>query len=443
MNEIITNRVILAIRKRPGEPVTEFAGRCDELAGLCEAAGGVVVGHYAQERQTPDKALYLGSGKIREIAEAVVAEEADLVIFDGELSPGQIRNLEDKLDCRVIDRTQLILDIFALRARSREGLLQVEIAQLQYYLPRLTGRGAAMSRLGGGIGTRGPGETKLETDRRRIRERMDRVRAELKKVRHVRTVQRARRTQNVPMVALVGYTNAGKTTLLRRWTEELGSGSVTAGNARLFDTLDPLARRVQAPVGGELVLLDTVGFVRELPHMLVDAFRATLEEVMAADLIVHVVDAGDSTDVRLQTTYAVLDELGASDKPVLTFFNKMDTVETPPVPDTRASLSIYGSAENGDNMNRLYLEVNRLLRLDAVHYHVTGPLRSDSVWQDLAKYGQVTESEQTSDGQWRLAIRLQRRLASRFLQHFGRDYPELQMMQEESVSLGEGVNVFE
>jgi GTP-binding protein HflX len=423
------NRILLAIRKFPNERPEKLQSRVEELIGLCEAAGGTVLEHFIQERPAPDRALYLGSGKVQEIAETVRAQEADMVICDGELSPGQIRNLENHFSCRVLDRTQLILDIFALRARSREGILQVEIAQLQYLLPRLTGRGVEMSRLGGGIGTRGPGETKLETDRRRIRQRVDHLRAQLRQVRQVRHVQRTQRSKSVPVVALVGYTNAGKTTLMQRWTSDRGFGQASVGNSRLFDTLDPLARRVKAPASGEMVILDTVGFVQNLPHLLVDAFRATLEEVMSADLIVHVVDATDDPSVRIETTYQVLGEIGALDKPVLTFFNKMDLTNVQPGPDTKAVVSVYGSAQTALHMDRLYTEVERLLEVDVVHYTLSGRVESAAFWKDLAGFGQVTSSAQASDAdaEWDVTIALPRRLASRFLQFVEKTYSDLRV----------------
>ncbi|GMA48876.1 hypothetical protein GCM10025857_02330 [Alicyclobacillus contaminans] len=326
-----TTRIVLACRRSPQETDEQFITRRDECIGLCEAAGAAVVAVFQQTRSSIDGAWYLGSGKISEMARYIEEHEVELAVFDGELSPGQVRNLEHHLGCRVLDRTQLILDIFALRAKSREGRLQVEIAQLQYLLPRLTGRGAEMSRLGGGIGTRGPGETKLEMDRRRIRQRIQHLRQALAHVRAHRETARRQRAKSVPVVALVGYTNAGKSTVMRRWLTDCGGTSVEAGNDRLFDTLDPLARRVQVGSTGQAVLLDTVGFVQNLPHLLVESFRATLEEVLAADLVVHVVDGTAATLQRMETTYQVLSEIGALDKPIITLFNKMDAVgETPP-----------------------------------------------------------------------------------------------------------------
>lgn len=407
------NNVVLGVRKRPTEDAEQLQNRVDELTGLCEAAGGQVIAVFSQERVESDTALYLGSGKILEMAEAVDREEADLVIFDGELSPAQLRNLEGRMICRVIDRTQLILDIFALRARSKVGRLQVEVAQLQYMLPRLTGRGAQMSRLGGGIGTRGPGETRLETDRRRIRQRISHLRAQLKAARDKRGVQRKQRMRSVPTVALVGYTNAGKTTVLQKWTSDRGTAQMNSGDARLFDTLDPLARRVKAGTAGELVVLDTVGFVQDLPHLLVDAFRATLEEVSAADAIVHVLDSTADSEVRARTTYQVLSEIGALGKPIITFYNKMDQCTVPPVPDREAVRTIYGSAFTGEGMDDLYRAVETVLELDPVRIVVEGPEDSKAFWTDVAKRGKVVSAEPAEQqGALRVTLEVERRFAS-------------------------------
>lgn len=297
----------------------------DELAGLAEAAGARVVLRMLQERPRPDPATFIGAGKVSSLAAACDETDVDVVIFNNELSPAQLRQLEDRLDRKVIDRTQLILDIFARRARTREGKWQVELAQLKYLLPRLAGSGTALSRLGGGIGTRGPGETKLESDRRRIRVRIQAIQREIDQVRQRRSQLRERRhKQSVPTVALVGYTNAGKTTLFNRLTDE----TAVASNA-LFVTLDPLVRRVRLPDNRELLVSDTVGFIDRLPHALVAAFGATLEEVAEADLILHVIDAGSAERERqVSAVHSVLEEVGASDVPTLAVFNKIDTITT-------------------------------------------------------------------------------------------------------------------
>jgi GTP-binding protein HflX len=296
----------------------------DELKVLAESAGAVVVDRILQHRPALEAATLIGSGKVAELETRAAAEEIDTVIFDRELTPTQLRNLERQLHCNVVDRTQLILDIFASRARTREGQLQVELAQLNYLLPRLTGRGAQMSRLGGGIGTRGPGETKLETDRRRIGQRIARLRSEIDRVRATRGVQRSQR-QAVPLstVSLVGYTNAGKSTLFNRLT-----GSDVLVDARMFATLDPTVRQVRLPSGRRVLLSDTVGFIRNLPTTLVDAFRATLEEVTAAALLLHVVDV-TSPSAAEQTSHVmkVLGEIGAETTQEILVLNKADRLE--------------------------------------------------------------------------------------------------------------------
>jgi len=296
----------------------------DELAGLATAAGADVRLRVQQERARPDPATFLGSGKVEALAAASDEAAIDTVIFDNELTPAQLRNLETTLDRKVIDRTQLILDIFARRARTREGKLQVELAQLKYLLPRLVGSSAALSRLGGGIGTRGPGETKLETDRRRIRHRISMLSSEIDAVRRRRSQLRDRRQKSaVPTVALVGYTNAGKTTLFNLLT----GGEAVASDA-LFVTLDPLVRKVKLPDRRELLVSDTVGFIERLPHSLVAAFRATLEEVAAADLLLHVIDAASPDRARhMDAVAAVLGEVGAGRVPALEVFNKCDRLD--------------------------------------------------------------------------------------------------------------------
>src|SRR5579862_4767195 len=303
----------------------------DELAGLAAAAGADTVLRVQQERSKPDAATFLGSGKVQMLAAACAEARVDVVVFDNELSPAQLRNLEKALERAVVDRTQLILDIFARRARTREGKLQVELAQLKYLMPRLVGSSAALSRLGGGIGTRGPGETKLETDRRRIRTRIHTISEDIEQVRKRRSQLRERRHKaSVPTVALVGYTNAGKTTLFNVLTR----ADAEASNA-LFVTLDPLVRQVHLPDSRELLMSDTVGFIDRLPHALVAAFRATLEEVTGADLILHVTDASaPDRERRMAAVRQVLEEVEAVDVPLVEVYNKCDRL----LPDERRRL---------------------------------------------------------------------------------------------------------
>src|SRR5262245_59139140 len=335
----------------------------DELAGLASAAGADVVLRIQQERARPDPATFLGSGKVQMLAAACDEARVDLVVFDNELSPAQTRNLEQALDRGVVDRTQLILDIFARRARTREGKLQVELAQLKYLMPRLVGSAAALSRLGGGIGTRGPGETKLETDRRRIRHRISVLSRDIDVVRRRRSQLRERRHKSsVPTAALVGYTNAGKTTMFNSLT----GGDAVASDA-LFVALDPLVRKVRLPDRRELLVSDTVGFIDRLPHSLVAAFRATLEEVASADLLLHVIDASDpERDRHMAAVQAVLAEVGADAVPVVDVFNKCDAIS-----DTeRARIrtlhpgALCVSAITGEGRDDLVADMERRLALD-------------------------------------------------------------------------------
>lgn len=301
----------------------DFDAALAEFEELARSAGAELAATLVQRRPRPDPATLVGQGKLEEIEGVVASTGADLVLFDHDLSPSQLRNLEAKLPCRVIDRTQLILDIFARHARTREGQLQVELAQLEYQLPRLAGRGKAMSQLGGGIGTRGPGETQLETDRRKINLRIDHVKEQLESVRRIRRQQRQRREAvPVPVVALVGYTNAGKSTLFNALTE-----AGVLESARMFATLDPKLRQLQLPSRRKVLLSDTVGFIRNLPHTLVTSFRATLEEVERAELLLHVRDASSPmADEQKAQVEQVLGELEVTEKPVIEVLNKIDLV---------------------------------------------------------------------------------------------------------------------
>jgi len=328
----------------------------DELETLAESAGAEVAGVCVQNLKNVNNATYVGSGKLEEIHELCKAEQPDMVIFDDELSGSQVRNIERELDVRVIDRSRLILDIFAQRASTAEGKCQVELAQLKYMLPRLSGVGVSMSRLGGGIGTRGPGETKLETDRRHLKERINRLQNELKKIeQHRALIRKKRQGGNMPNVAIVGYTNAGKSTLLNALTD---AGAYEAD--KLFATLDPLTRIMRVDKDFSVLLTDTVGFIRKLPHHLIEAFRSTLEESVFADLILHVADV---TSLELDTQTSVvnnlLSELGAADKPIITVYNKIDgfTGERPAAPN-----SVCVSAKTGEGINKLVSMIKEFLQ---------------------------------------------------------------------------------
>jgi GTP-binding protein HflX len=335
-----------------------------ELRELSLSAGAIIAGEIVQRRTHPDPATLIGSGKVQELKGALAAHESELAIFDHELTPSQQRNLERALDVRVIDRTQLILDIFARHARTREGQLQVELAQLEYLLPRLAGRGAQMSQLGGGIGTRGPGETQLETDRRKIFRRIRHVKEQLENVRRIRGQQRQRR-ESVPIatVALVGYTNAGKSTLFNALTK-----AGVLESSRMFATLDPTLRQLKLPSKREVLLSDTVGFIRSLPHTLVSAFRATLEEVQKASLLIEVSDATSPTVAEQQEQVEeVLRELDSQNKPRLHVMNKVDLlseIQRESLIDTE--WSIHVSAAKGIGLDKLLARIDQLIEQDPI-----------------------------------------------------------------------------
>jgi GTP-binding protein HflX len=338
-----------------------------EFRELVSSAGGVVAAELMQHRSRPDPATLVGAGKVEEIAGVAASTEADLVLFDHDLTPTQLRNLEAALPCRVLDRTQLILDIFARHARTREGQLQVELAQLEYMLPRLTGKGKAMSQLGGGIGTRGPGETKLETDRRQIQRRIDHLKLELDSVRRVRKQQRQRRESvPVPTVALVGYTNAGKSTLFNRLT-----GAQVLQSPRMFATLDPKLRAIELPSRRKVLLSDTVGFIRNLPHTLVTSFRATLEEVAQAEVLLHIRDAASTYGEEQKTQVEkVLGELESLDKPRIEVLNKVDLLNEHErdglLVRSQAGGEVAVSARTGEGMDALLRAIDRALHSDPV-----------------------------------------------------------------------------
>jgi len=332
----------------------------DELRELATSAGARIIDEVIQHRDRPDPATFIGKGKVEELHEEVVVEGVDVVIFDDELSPGQAKNLEEALDTKVVDRTALILDIFARRARSKEGKLQVELAQLEYRLTRLAGYRDYLSRLGGGIGTRGPGETKLEMDRRQIRHRISTLKRQIEQIRKHRQLHRERRRrEHLPLVSLVGYTNAGKSTLFRALSKEN-----TLVSKRLFSTLDTLIRRIQLGQNFPILISDTVGFIRKLPHQLVSAFRATLEEVVESDLILHVIDVSDPDhDEKRAVVLRVLEEIGTGNHPMLTVFNKMDLVVDL---DRTLSDGINVSAITGEGLDVLVSEIVREVGLLSV-----------------------------------------------------------------------------
>ena len=340
----------------------------EELEALLETAGGFCTAKVLQNRHTPDSHSFIGEGKAQEVRMLVEATESTMVIFDNELSPGNIRALEEIIGVPVLDRSTLILDIFAQRAKTREGRLQVELAQNKYLLPRLSGMGNSLSRQGGGIGTRGPGETKLETDRRLIRERINRLEAELEQVRQVRSVQRERRIKNsIPVVAIVGYTNAGKSTLLNQLT-----GAGIPANNRLFDTLDTTSRLLTVSDNLDVVLSDTVGFIAKLPHHLVNAFHATLEELEYADLLLHVIDASDpNREEHIQVVNRLIAQLAKPETPVLRCYNKADLVSPADIPVGEDVVAL--SARSGAGCQELLQAIERALNHARHHVVMTLP----------------------------------------------------------------------
>ena len=366
----------------------------DELEALLETAGGTCVAKVLQNRHTPDPHSFIGEGKAQEICTLLENSDANLVIFDNDLSPSQIRALEELTGATVLDRSALILDIFAQRAKTAEGRLQVELAQYQYLLPKLSGMGKSMSRLGGGIGTRGPGETKLETDRRHIRERINRLQEELNEVLKVRAVQRERRIRNsVPVVALVGYTNAGKSTLLNQLTD----AGIPANN-RLFDTLDTTTRRLRVSDHLEVLLSDTVGFIAKLPHHLIEAFQATLEELQYADLLLHVIDASDpQREAHIEVVDRLIDKLAKPGVPVLRCYNKADLLEDVsnlPVGEKNIPMC----ARNGVGLDELLTRIEETLLGKLHHVTMLLPYGEGGVLNILHDQAQVLRVDYVAEG---------------------------------------------
>lgn len=365
----------------------------DELEALLETAGGVCVGKVLQNKHAPDPHSFVGEGKAQEIKELAETNNASMVIFDNELSPSQIRALEDITGTTVLDRSALILDIFAQRAKTAEGRLQVELAQYKYLLPRLSGMGKSLSRLGGGIGTRGPGETKLETDRRHIRARIARLEEELEQVRKVRATQRQRRQKNsVPVVALVGYTNAGKSTILNKLT-----GAGIPANNRLFDTLDTTTRQLTVSDNLTVLLSDTVGFIAKLPHHLVRAFHATLEELEYADLLVHVIDASDpEREEHIAVVDRLIEQLAKPDTPIIRCYNKADLVERAEWIVGTNNVAI--SAKSGANLDDLLQLIDRELCKTLHHASFLLPYAMGGLVDRLHSEAQVIKTEYKPEG---------------------------------------------
>ena len=366
----------------------------DELFELVKSAGADPVASVTQNLQKPETGTFVGSGKLQEIAEICEQQEIDLLVFDSELSPTQIKNIEVATDVRVIDRTTLILDIFAQRARSKEGKLQVELAQLKYMLPRLTGKGIAMSRLGGGIGTRGPGETKLETDRRHIRRRMETLKDELAEVEKHRSMLRKRREKDgVITCAIVGYTNAGKSTLMNYLTD----AGVLAQD-KLFATLDPTSRALKLPSGVTVMLIDTVGLVRRLPHHLVEAFRSTLEEAAQSDIILNVCDASsEEARTHMKVTTDLLESLGCEDTPIITVLNKCDLIDNSTLAqDFRACIKI--SAKNGTGIDDLLAAIDENLPVRVKRVKLLIPFSNAGLTNEIRTKGTLISEDFVAEG---------------------------------------------
>ncbi len=372
----------------------------EELAGLAEADGVTVAGQMIQSLERPNTATLIGKGKVEELAELCRNMEADMVIFNDELSGVQLRNLEEALEVRVIDRTILILDIFADRAVSREGKLQVELAQLQYRMPRLTGFGRSLSRLGGGIGTRGPGEKKLETDRRHIAGRIDDIKAELARIGKTRQVQRSGREKSqIPVVALMGYTNSGKSAIMNRLLQlsEREDKTVSSQNM-LFATLDTQHRKITLEQGSEFILIDTVGFVSRLPHSLVEAFKSTLEEVRYADLLIHVVDSSyENRDFYMEVTNKVIEQIGAGDKDQIVAYNKIDIAKTVPL-DVSGHEVVYLSAKTGENINVLVEKIREKIFGGRVEMTLLIPYQRGDITSYLCENAQIFSMEYEEEG---------------------------------------------
>ncbi len=375
--------------------VTDVEDSLRELAELVKTAGAVAVGQVIQNREAIHHGTYIGKGKLDEVAAMLEETGATGIVTDDELSPAQMKNLEDALQVNVMDRTMVILDIFAQHASTREGKIQVELAQLKYRSSRLVGMGRAMSRLGGGIGTRGPGEKKLEVDRRLIRDRISQLNRELEEVKKNRDVLRKQRERAaVPVVAIVGYTNAGKSTLLNRLTD-----AGVLSQDKLFATLDPTTRNYKLDNGQEILFTDTVGFIRKLPHHLVEAFRSTLEEAKYSDIILHVVDASNSNaDIQMHVVYETLRNLQVGDRPIITAMNKQDVAEQRSFKDLQAEKVVRVSAKTGEGIDALLEAITKVLQEQKVYVERVFSYSEAGKIQQIRKYGQLLSEDYVAEG---------------------------------------------
>ncbi|MCI5919756.1 MAG: GTPase HflX [Roseburia sp.] len=393
IEEVEEKVLLIGVSEQEGDDAEDSL---TELAELVKTAGATVVGTLIQKRELIHPGYYVGTGKVQEIQELIEQTGATGIVCDDELTPAQLRNLEDALDTKVMDRTLIILDIFAARATTSEGKIQVELAQLKYRLGRLTGMGTSMSRLGGGIGTRGPGEKKLEVDRRLIKDRIAQLNRELKEVRQHREVTRAQRAKNhVPVAAIVGYTNAGKSTLLNRLTD-----AGVLEEDKLFATLDPTTRVLELPGRQEILLTDTVGFIRKLPHHLIEAFKSTLEEAKYADYIIHVVDSSNpQMEKQMHIVYETLSDLEVKDKPVVTLFNKQDKrTDDEPLRDMKADHVLHISAAKGEGLDEVKELLCELLRENKILLERLISYQDAGIIQQIRKQGELLKEEYRPEG---------------------------------------------
>lgn len=393
IEEVVERVILVSVEENPKD---DTQACLEELGELAKTAGAVVVGQMIQKREKIHPGTYIGKGKIQELIDYVEECHATSVVCDDELSPVQLKNLEGMLQVKVIDRTIMILDIFAKHATTREGNIQVELAQLKYRATRLVGLSSSLSRLGGGIGTRGPGEKKLEIDRRLIRERISILKKELEEIKKIRETARKQRSKNpIPVVAIVGYTNAGKSTLLNTLTD-----AKVLEEDKLFATLDPTTRKLSLESGQQILLTDTVGFIRKLPHHLIEAFRSTLEEAKYADVILHVVDGSSpSAYVHMHTVYETLEMLGAVNKPIITVFNKVDKMtEEEVIKDCKANATLKISAKYQSGLWNLLDQIEEILKEQKVYLERMFSYQDAGKIQPIRKYGQLLEETYREDG---------------------------------------------